>query len=95
MTMRTAPVSVGTTPTRLDVYPDQDSSPGAFDMVVVNEGSSTVRVGGATVAMAGATRGVPLAAGSSLALDGITSDSPVYAICATGTVDVTVLQKGV
>lgn len=98
MAFRTAAVTVTTTPTRLDVYEDADSRIDS-SLYVFNEGAADIRVGGPDVAMSGATRGVKVAAGEDISVDLNTAsgkgDPHAYAVCASGTVDVTVAQMGV
>lgn len=93
MAIKTAAVTVGTNPTRLDVYADNDQGSG-FSLLVVNEGAASIRVGGPDVAMTGATRGALVGAGLDLSID-VGKGNPIYAVCASGTVDVTVAQVGV
>lgn len=88
--MRTAAVLVGTTPTKLTTYPDDNRSD--FDTVICNESAVLVRVGGVDVAFTGATRGIPVPAGASV---GLRVEGDLYGICATGTADCTVGSMGV
>ena len=92
MAIRTAPVSVGTSPTRLDTFADDSRSD--YAVLVVNEGAASIRVGGSDVVMTGPTRGILVAAGTSLRVD-VPAGSNLYGICASGTVDCTTMQAGV
>lgn len=87
MAVVSSPVSVGTTPTRLD--PSDGVGPvGSF--AVTNAGTLTVYLGGATVTT---STGVPLAVGQTFSADMAPNDA-LYAVAASGTHDCRVIQLG-
>lgn len=97
MALKTAAVSVETTATRLDVYPDehQNSQPFGFSLIVCNEGTDDIRIGGPDVAFTGETRGLLVAAGHERSIDIRDARGGVYGISESTTVSVTIGQEGV
>lgn len=90
MATKTSSVTVGTSPTRLDVQTDADYR---ADQAIsyYNDGASTVYLGGSDVTTA---TGVPLPAGA-YADEVLLSGSTSYGVVATGTCAVRVKQVGV
>lgn len=83
-------VTVTTSPTRLDI--DQTDLAEAVALLVRNRGSATVDLGGDTVASGAGFR---LDAGETVSVRAESYEVGVYAVAATGTVTVDVLQVGV
>lgn len=91
MATRSSIITVGTTPTRLAPGPDTDN-PGYRDLAIQNTSQVIVYLGGTDVTTA---TGFPLAAGASLTLDDVQPGSLPYAIVATGTATLALLEVGV
>lgn len=86
-------VSVTTTATALNTAGDSDGVVGAaYDFY--NDGAVTVYVGGPTVTSSGATKGRPVAPGSSLSVQVTSGSEAYYGITASGTSTVIVLSAG-
>lgn len=90
MATKTTPVTVGTTPTRLDVAPDTDDPPGQL-ATYYNAGTVDVWLGDASVA---AGNGIKLAAGGT-ASETLPRRATRYGVVSTGTCQVNVDQVGV
>jgi hypothetical protein len=86
-------VTVGTTPTLVEVRADPASTQG-WGMEVTNPGAATVYAGGPDVTTTGANVGRAIAGGSSFAFD-LSPGERVYLIVATGTQAVTIFATGV
>lgn len=88
MAVRSRAVTVGTTATRLDLAEGgQSSEGGAF----YNAGSATVYLGGSDVSTA---NGFALAAGERIGVD-LAQQDELYAVAASGTVEVRTLEVAV
>jgi hypothetical protein len=85
-------VSVGTTAT---LIADIGAAPETGGIIVQNNGSAAVFLGGPSVTTSGATAGVQIAAGSSLTVP-TTGAEPLalYGIVATGTQNVSFIYPG-
>jgi hypothetical protein len=93
MAVRSRLVSVTTTATALnDLSGDGDNIAGSA-AVAYNNGSVRVFVGGADVTTSGATTGLPVDPGDSIAIEGI--GDVAYGRVASGTCDVIVFEVGV
>lgn len=90
MASSAAVVTVGTTVTALASNAETDYATGRA-VAVKNTGATTCYLGGSGVTSA---TGYPLAAGETLAYDALPGDV-VYAVCASGSTTVAVLQVGV
>lgn len=91
MAVRSNVVTVGTTPVVVAPAPDGDNRAGR-DVAVQNVGSVTVFLGSSTVTT---TTGFPLAAGAGMTLNDVTADSLPFAVAASGTGSLAVLEVGV
>jgi hypothetical protein len=87
-------VTVGTTPTAVDVRADPASTQGWGMEVTVPSGGVTVYAGGSDVTTTGANVGRAIAGGTSFAFD-LSPGERVYLITGTGTQAVTVFATGV
>jgi redox-sensitive bicupin YhaK (pirin superfamily) len=87
-------VTVGTTPTLVEVRADPASTQGWGMEVTVPSGGVTVYAGGSDVTTTGTNVGRAIAAGSSFAFD-LSPGERVYLIVATGTQAVTIFATGV
>lgn len=92
MALRSTVVTVGTTATPLAPGSDQDGNPTYRDLALYNGSGVTVYVGGSGVTTA---NGFPIPASGTLSLDSRDAAGQVYAIVATGTASVNVLEVGV
>lgn len=92
MAVRSRVVTVTTTATVLVPSLDQDSNTAYRDIAVTNGSAATVYLGGPDVTQA---NGFPLAPGAGISLDRVTGESLPYALVATGTASVAVLELGV
>lgn len=93
MAARSRLVSVTTTATALNDLSEIGDAIAGSAATIYNNGSVTVYIGGADVATSGATTGLPLAPGGTVAIDG--QGDVLYGRVVTGTCDVVVLQVGV
>jgi hypothetical protein len=95
MGVKTAHITVGTTPTLLTVHNESDTTAGSAIEVFAISGS-TVYVGGPDVTGPGtaATAGRPVDTGVPYALD-LNPGEALYAITAAGSAVVSVLRTGV
>lgn len=87
-------ISVTTTATPLDTATETDRAAGS-SVLVYNDGSVTVYVGGGGVTASGAKKGVPVLAasyGPSFFLD---PNERLYGIVASGTCSVIVVEAGI
>lgn len=91
MALNARTVAVGSTPTRLDTVAEMDGLSGSA-VSVYNDGAETVFIGPAGVTTG---TGYPVAAGQHLAVTLGGQDEAVYAIAATGPVNVRILEVGV
>lgn len=89
MALRGRRVTVTTAATRLDSQ-DSDATSGQA-IAVTNAGATAVDIGDATVATGS---GYELAAGATVSLE-LASDEALYAVAASGTVVIHVLETGV
>lgn len=87
-------VSVTTTATRLDTAAESDRPSGSA-LLLYNDGSVTVYVGGSAVTASGAKKGVPVLAASYGPSFQLAEDETLYAITASGTASVLVIESGV
>jgi len=78
--VKSTAVSVGTAATALPAI----ILTGRASLVLHNDGSNTVYLGGSAVTTSGATKGLPLASGAEFQLD-IGKAGIIYGIVATGT----------
>lgn len=81
-------IAVGTTATPLNNHGGSADSA----TLIYNDGAVAVYVGAADVATSGATKGVPLAAGATISLEG--QGDVLYGRVAASTCDVIVLELG-
>lgn len=90
MAVSSSAVTVTNSATALNAASDSDSRAG-FSVLVYNNGSSTVYIGGPSVT---STTGVPLTASNSISVDVYPGDV-LYGITASGSVSCIVLSAGV
>lgn len=93
MAVRSRVVSVETTATALNDSAGRGDPDRWPAVVLYNDGSVTVYLGGEDVTTSGDTKGLPLTAGASMDID--VPDEIVYGIVASGTCDVIVFEVGV
>lgn len=93
MAARSRVVSVTTTATALNNLPADADGVAGSSAVLYNSGAVIVYMGGADVTTSGATTGLPVGPGDSLAVEG--HGDIVYGLVATGTCDVTVFELSV
>ena len=87
MAVQSRTVTVTTTASRID---QEDG--GSQGFAVYNNGSATVYLGGSGVTT---SNGYPLAAGEHMGADLDFREEAIYAVCASGTVEVRVLEVSV
>lgn len=92
MAVRSKNLTIGTTPVALVTGQDADFNPNYRDIAVTNSSDATVYLGGPDVTT---TNGFPLPVGASLSFDQVAADAIPYAIVATGTATLSVLELGV
>ena len=94
MAIKTTTVTVGATATQLSSA-DADGRH-VSSLAVYNPGPATIYVGGPAVTAAGAAAGAPVASGAyGPSFENMQPGELVYAITASGTQDVTVIEQGV
>lgn len=94
MAVKSTAVSVTTSATALDSADDSGDAQSGESVLVYNDGAATVYLGGPTVTTSGATKGVPVTAGSYGPGIDLNAGDRLYAI-AGSTVSVIVLEIGV
>ena len=91
MAVKSTTVTVTTTATLIPAAADAITGPTRTEILVQNLGTGAIYVGASDVTTA---NGIQVNAGASLGLNGVATPDALYAITASGTQDVRVLEIG-